>query len=263
MPGTGSVLMGAYLYTILSHPKIDNPIELSLFPRGNASIDMSELGKNRYKRKFTTDEELTAVQHVAVLELAFGYMNQSGLCMYEKFGFKHDPNMISSDCFDDYENLPMIIDFDSLEGEYSGMSIEDKRTKIIQISSGKEKGFPKENICSLRGRDQKIIGILMFLRHYEQHNGSIENQEYADKMVNEIVEVFSTKSSVSELLRYAENPSIPKTRNIQWMFNEIERIIAENESMPIPILSETMPSRKTHGFVGTKSKRTTRKNKSK
>lgn len=87
--GTGSILMGAYLYTILSHPETlnDTPIEIPSNP-GTCSYQMD--GEELI---FKTDDALTNLEHVAVLELANAYINAGGLCMYEKFGFKFDNDM--------------------------------------------------------------------------------------------------------------------------------------------------------------------------
>ncbi len=230
--GTGSILMGLYLYTILSHPENTNPEEGFDIPKGIANINISESGTKSYKRKFTTQEALSEVQHIAVLELARGYLNQGGLCMYEKFGFKYNPDMFTEDCFEDYENIPMIIDFNSLQG-YSELSLGEKKNKILQISCGNDKGFPKENLCSVRGIDQKILGLLMFLNYYEEHNGTIDNVDYTYEYVTDIVNMLKNYKgvSVSELLRYAENPSILRTRNIENIFNQIKQILEENEEI--------------------------------
>ena len=66
--GGGSLLMGLYLYTILSRP------------------DIPQTG---------------------LLELAAAFNNGPGLCMYEKFGFRQDTKLFGKDCFDDPLNLPM------------------------------------------------------------------------------------------------------------------------------------------------------------
>lgn len=228
LPGTGSILMGAYLYTILSHPDSN---KRSRFPKGMARTIISELGRNKYKRKFQTDEELTSVQHIAVLELAYGYMNQGGLCMYEKFGFKHKPELVSEYCFEDYENLPMIINFNTLQG-YSELSIGEKKNKVLQIACGNDKGFQKEHLCSLRGIDQKILGLLMFLNYFEKKKGSINDHEFYDDKAFEVVEMLNNYNitSVSNLLNYAENPNIVKTRNIQNIFDKIKVILETDET---------------------------------
>jgi hypothetical protein len=231
MPGIGSILMGAYLYTILSHPDVKDSNKGITVPKGIARTIISESGPKSYKRKFETQEKLKPVQHIAVLELAFGYMNQGGLCMYEKFGFKHDPDMISEDCFNDYDNLPMIINFNTLSG-YSELTIREKTEKVLQISCGNDKGFQKEKICSVRGIDQKNLGLFMFLNYFEEINGTIDGIEYGDENINDIVTIINGYKgvSISDLLNYAENPNIVKTRNIQNIFDEIKPILEEDDT---------------------------------
>ena len=45
-----------------------------------------------------------------ILELAKGYTNVGGFISYMKMGFKPDLKLSNSDCFEDYNNLPMIHD---------------------------------------------------------------------------------------------------------------------------------------------------------
>lgn len=61
-------------------------------------------------------------ENIGVLELANSYINTSGLCLYEKFGFRYDIQYVGTTCYPNYgattknvtrgvyDNLPMFVD---------------------------------------------------------------------------------------------------------------------------------------------------------
>jgi hypothetical protein len=61
-------------------------------------------------------------EYIGVLELANSYINTSGLCLYEKFGFRYDIQYVGTTCYPNYgattknvmrgvyDNLPMFVD---------------------------------------------------------------------------------------------------------------------------------------------------------
>jgi hypothetical protein len=67
----GTLLMGMYLYTLLTTQTGDN--------------------------------------QTGILELAGGYKNTPGLCTYTKFGFSQDDDLNGVNCFGDFNNLPMSV----------------------------------------------------------------------------------------------------------------------------------------------------------
>lgn len=121
--GVGSVLIALYLYCIINNDDI--------------------------------------IEKRGLLELANSYVNMGGLCLYSKYGFVFDPSLYGDDCFDDHNNLPMIVDIDS---KY-GASNKDQSNQIIKdIWTGNIKGFTKPNICNIRDNDkQLLLGLLMNL----------------------------------------------------------------------------------------------------
>lgn len=172
--GTGSILMGSFLYTILSHPNNTNPTGEIGFPNGNGYLKVTskQLSDGRIIESctFGSNEPLIPVQHIAVLELASAYDNPGGLCMYEKFGFTYDQTMFSDPskdihCFSDRDNLPMIIDFTTKSG-YSELDNEAKKQKIVNITAGMDRGFPKSKICSVRGEYQRLLGMVKSIKLY-------------------------------------------------------------------------------------------------
>lgn len=207
VPGIGSVLMAAYLYTILAHP-INNSRRLSKFPDGNATIKIVEkvgdAGESVYEKIFQTTEQLISVDHRAVLELANAYTNPGGLCMYEKYGFQFDADMYSK-CFEDEYNLPMMINFALWPGR-----VAEKQQKIIDITIGTDRGFPKSRICSIRDpREQQLLGflksILIILKRNKLYK--IDNDASYDKF-HEAVKLINGSHPMTiyeEVINYLES----------------------------------------------------------
>lgn len=250
IPGTGSILMGAFLYTIVSHPNNTNPLEEIVFPSGQSFLNVTSKitsGNTIEKAAFTTKEPLIPVQQIAVLELASAYMNPGGLCMYEKFGFTYDQTMFSNesstppiDCFVDRNNLPMLIDFETKPG-YSELNKEGKKNKILDIIAGTDRGFPKSKICSIRGNNQNLLGYLKSIKLYldNEPGGSIDDfdeSEIHKNILNELSLIISSSKTgrkrvsknqlmlmkLDEIIDYIENP--PSTPNTN-MDQQIQKLI--------------------------------------
>jgi hypothetical protein len=160
--GTGSILMGLYLYTIISHPeKMDrNPIVLP--KNGNGKLTTIINSDGILTEVFSTNDRLIPISQIGVLELAGAYTNPGGLCMYEKFGFTYEHTMSNNNCFGDVMNLPMIL---NMNVKYTA-SIDGNKKNIVDITLGKHKGFDKSNICSVKDDPQKVLGQLKNTRIY-------------------------------------------------------------------------------------------------
>jgi hypothetical protein len=172
--GTGSVLMAAFLYTILSHPDNTKPTGKIRFPKGDSFLKVTSKtlsnGSKIEKCTFGSVEPLVPVQQIAVLELASAYNNAGGLCMYEKFGFTYDQTMFSDvakgiECFNDRDNLPMLIDFYTKPG-YAQLDKNGQKQKIVDILIGSDKGYPKSKICGVRGDYQRLLGMIKSIKLY-------------------------------------------------------------------------------------------------
>jgi hypothetical protein len=244
MPGTGGILMGAFLYTILSHPPNPNPSDPITFPAGKSFLKVTSKrlrdGSTIEKSFFTSSEPLIPVQQVAVLELASAYTNPGGLCMYEKFGFTYDQTMFSDDtanppvvCFEDRNNLPMLIDFDTKPG-YSGLTQEDKREKIVNITAGLDRGFPKSIICSIRDEQrQKLLGFMKTIKLYVDNKpgatvGNFSRRSYEGDFLYQLKRIHQqTPSNLSntrvpkrigtldEFINYIENTPTPPDADME------------------------------------------------
>jgi hypothetical protein len=144
----GNLLMGLYLYTILSHPKsikyIKEPIESKL-TNGN------EYGH--------------PVLHLGILEISGGYKNIRGLCLYTKFGFRINTKLsgTSSNCFADDNNIAMIKRFrtdelttqneDTMDNILKDVyDAEIERNKIISIVKRENPGYKKHVMCEFTNK---------------------------------------------------------------------------------------------------------------
>jgi hypothetical protein len=237
--GSGSILMGLYLYTILCHPdKI--PTNRINYPRGKGTFNISDNAEeDTFNTKFVSSEPLIPVQQYGILELANAYINPGGLCMYEKFGFQFTENMYGKQCFEDVYNLPMLIDFNAKPG-YAELTKNQKQEKIISITSGTDRGFPKSAICSIRNsfvdssgkeiktNDQLLLGYLKSLKilimHSMEYVVSDENFNklfYTLKFINEPLKKSiipnettpepSQPGNIDDYIHYLETPPNERT----------------------------------------------------
>jgi hypothetical protein len=126
--GTGQLLIGLYLYTILTRAKTTGHLQLGL------------------------------------LELAGGYYNIAGLCLYSKFGFVPAIGMAVPRCFDYPGNMPMELHFNT----YPNIStLEDAANIVCSIVAGDKyhPGF-KLPICNVK--DLVKQNALIALREYDR-----------------------------------------------------------------------------------------------
>ena len=113
---------------------------------------------------FTILERFQTIRHLqlGLLELAGGYYNISGLCLYSKFGFVPSMNLAIPGCFPSPGNMPMELHFPS---KYRARTIDDAKTIICSIVAGSRfhPGF-KLPVCNIpRGLKQFV---LIALREY-------------------------------------------------------------------------------------------------
>jgi len=97
---------------------------------------------------------------IGVLELAGGYKNTAGLCLYTKFGFRVDTSIRSSLCFEDYKNLPHIADFRGLDLDATKQTMVNLITSKTPIAP-----FYKHPLCYVKNGDlQNVLAVLLNLR---------------------------------------------------------------------------------------------------
>jgi len=235
--GTGSLLMAAYLYTILSHP-IDtspnlDPIDLpTIGIRGEGFLNIvnmpSEDGSDIYSSTFGSTDPLIPIQDVAVLELASAYENTGGLCMYEKFGFEYDPTMYTDatiNCFNDRNNLPMKIDFTN-NLVYGPLPIHQKKQRVVEILTERVKNvFTKSLICNLRGQLQELLGYLKSIYLFRTQGGDMRKFSInIPSLTKKLDNLSSTNPNIiPDLITYLEN----KARAPSSLDSNKETIIAQ------------------------------------
>lgn len=130
--GIGSLLFALYLYCVINN---------------NNVVENGKLG---------------------LLELANSYINIGGLCLYSKYGFEYDSSLYGDDCFNDYNNLPMIVD---MKSKYEYPNIERSNQILKEIALGINKGFPKPTLCSIsNNHKQLLLGILSNLDNFLKQN---------------------------------------------------------------------------------------------
>jgi hypothetical protein len=145
---------------------------------------------------------------IGVLELAGGYENIVGLCLYTKFGFKVDSSIRSSVCFQDYLNLPHIADFRLLDLDATKQTMIGLTTSKTPIAP-----FYKHPICYVKNLDlQTALAVILNIRD-SFYNGVYSylayDREYYDKF----------EIALYELL----GKTIPKT----YTGNDVERDLDE------------------------------------
>ena len=285
--GTGSVLMGAFLYTILSHPNNTKPKAPINFPTGKSFLKVTSKrlsdGRVIENCTFGSDEGLIPVQQIAVLELASAYNNPGGLCMYEKFGFTYDQTMYSDDtkgidCFSDRDNLPMLINFTTKPG-YAEINNELRKDKVVKITAGIDKGFAKSKICSVRGEEQKLLGMLKSIKIYIDNEPDSSLDDYVP-ISNEASIIRQVKNmhiepslirgsrrsatpptregTIDEVINYIENPPTPDD---PVMRGKIDRILQFLPSKPKPKPKlNNVGGKSSRKIKSTFSKRFTKKN---
>jgi len=95
------------------------------------------------------------VDPVGLLELAGGYYNIAGFCMYSKLGFEYDQSLYGDDCFSEMCNLPMIVDLQGKQPSY-----------VVNLYMGQEQPTQLHEICGFRGETQLLYAICLNLLRY-------------------------------------------------------------------------------------------------
>lgn len=173
-----------------------------------------------------------------VLELANGYINAPGLCMYSKLGFNYDGALYTDDtkpvkCFTDVNNLPMVIDLST--------ETEDSILKKLTSSSTREK------LCEYRGDYQQWLGYLYNLKYIVANNKPLTisaNEEVDYQKLHDYI--INNNTTVDELINIIENAK-------NYDFTQINAYVAPTKhSAPAPAPSSPVirrsirfPSRKS------------------
>lgn len=156
----GSMLVGLYLYTILSHPKkTDLSLKkVKIIVPTNTNIILKNKPNGSIKK--INDYLGVEIDQIAILELSGGYVNIKGLCLYTKFGFKIKENLSGprSNCFYDIQNIPFIIKYDELE-----TTILHSIEKIINIVLQTDIGYNKHVISTFTNSNTQLFLAKLYM----------------------------------------------------------------------------------------------------
>ena len=135
----GSPLLGVYIYTIINNPAV--------------------------------------IEKIGMLELAGGYINMSGLCLYEKYGFSGSPDIFHETCFNDPFNLPMSLDIEYIYGK----TPEHQSSVLLEVVNRQRGGMiQKHFISNIQNRTlQSIVGAILNADFIQRHRPSVIRKEYA------------------------------------------------------------------------------------
>jgi hypothetical protein len=164
------------------------------------------------------------IPKIGLLELANSYINVGGLCLYSKFGFEYDPNLHGEDCFDDNNNMPMIV---NLTEKYQN---RDVNRTLIEILNGKNI-FDKPYICSLRDIRQTAFGIAKNIDKFISENA---NEYIVDDYLTATNDTYNYQLFYSRL----QNDPAKITELIDSIINNVATDIQLKELLVGVIISE-------------------------
>jgi hypothetical protein len=172
----GNILLGLYLYTILSHPRKTDYNQRLEELRPPEDINIPYFGP--------------PIIHLGLLEIAGGFTKVNALCLYTKFGFVINSKLSGrySNCFTGETNIAMIKRFkgdESIRNDdtfdnviQDAYDIETEKSKIIRIVNKEEPGYIKHIICEFKDANvQHMLGQLYnSLTYIEKEYASLVNQ---------------------------------------------------------------------------------------
>ena len=174
----GNILLGLYLYTILSHPRKTDTNQRLEEIRAPENLSIPYFGP--------------PIIHLGLLELAGrgGFTKINALCLYTKFGFVINSKLSGrySNCFIDDINIAMVKRFkgdENIKNEdtldnilQDAYDIETEKSKILRIVNKEEPGYTKHIICEFKDEKiQRLLGQLYnSLTNVEKEYANLVNQ---------------------------------------------------------------------------------------
>lgn len=118
---------------------------------------------------------------IAFLELASGYENIAGFCLYQKFGFQPDESLRHADCYRQLSNLPMSCEFYRF-----GKTNEEQSERLIAIVNNDPKAqFEKEPLCYIKPKEKQLLAAKAMKRLYLIDKGSVSNRPISESILAE------------------------------------------------------------------------------
>jgi hypothetical protein len=206
----GSILMGAYLYMIKEHP------------------DISQVG---------------------LLELANGYTNLAGVCLYNKFGFDKDIHIFDEvDCFNDKGNLPMSVFLgkgtDPLFNNFiTDMSSSDfdKNNQELTIDDIVNIVVNNKPIARIvRFKPVDLCGDLLPVRGTSNFDEQIEMQFSIAEKYNDIYKLEVTPNSDIDKIQLLMDESVKQKQNMDILKkNPTMKRIPDPPPVSIPVHTQS------------------------
>jgi hypothetical protein len=255
----GNILLGLYLYTILSHPRKTDTNQRLEEIRAPESLSIPYFGP--------------PIIHLGLLELAGrgGFTKINALCLYTKFGFVINSKLSGrySNCFIDDINIAMVKRFkgdenikdeDTLDNILQdAYDIETEKSKILRIVNKEEPGYTKHIICEFKDEKvQRLLGQLYnSLTNVEKEYANLVNQSKfpINKIGTEL------KPEFLEKIQPVENELQTIRSKIQKIETSPREIKIENLNLEGGKIKNTVKRNKTKKNKTKKNK--TKKNKTK
>ena len=242
----GNILVGLYLYTILSHPRKTDYNQRVEEIRAPENLSIPYFGP--------------PIIHLGLLEIAGGFAITNALCLYTKFGFVINSKLSGrySNCFIEDSNIAMVKRFkgdESIRNEdtlanvlQDAYDIETEKSKIIRIVNKEEPGYKKHIICEFKDEKvQLLLGKLYnYLTYVEKEYATLVNESKFP--INKIGTEFTPKFIAK--IQPVEN-------NLQTIRTKIQKI--EDSSRDITLENLNLEG----GKIKNKVKRNKTKNKTK
>ena len=197
-------------------------------------------------------------ESIGVLELANSYVNTSGLCLYEKFGFRYNIRYVGTDCYPnygateknkkrgEYDNLPMFVDLNTFVPVVDGVKL-DGFTYIVGVIKGTEKPVKPEICKILNPLYQQIYAILEEIKRVaiitdHENNKKHKGTVYKKSTVKQNLQMNSHKYFV-DIFNFINNRKAENVDMIAYLTDIQEFVKAKYANVPF---SSQIQGRKTN-----------------
>ena len=105
--------------------------------------------------------------------------------------------------------------------------ITERKEKVVKITAGIDKGFSKSQICSVRGEDQRLLGVLKSIKLYVDNTpGSSLLTVYDPNSVNGIL--------IRQVMNIHNDKNLPISSSSSARKGTIDEVINYLENHPTP-----------------------------
>jgi hypothetical protein len=194
-------------------------------------------------------------ESIGVLELANSYVNTSGLCLYEKFGFRYNIRYVGTDCYPnygateknkkigEYDNLPMFVNLNT----FVPVGL-DGFTYIVGVIKGTEKPV-KPEICKILDplyqqiyailEEIKRVAIITDHENNKKHKGTV----YKKSTVKQNLQMSVSHKYFVDIFNFINNRKADNVDMIAYLTDIQEFVKAKYANVPF---SSQIQGRKTN-----------------